>query len=169
MTRVTSMGDGPTHGTTLLRLMAARHNAEVAKLAVAVRGVSKRFQSRKGEVHALDNVSLTIGAGEFVSIVGPSGCGKSTLLNMIAGLLPPTDGAITVLGRPVGGPVHELGIVFQQHLLLAWRTILNNVLLQIEVRRLNKARYTERGEPVATTASALQSSPTAFPTSCQAA
>jgi NitT/TauT family transport system ATP-binding protein len=115
-----------------------------AKPAVAVRNVTKRFQSRKGEVHAVDNVSLTIGSGEFVSIVGPSGCGKSTLLNMIAGLLPTTDGAIEVLGRPVKGPVHDLGIVFQQHLLLAWRTILNNVLLQIEVRRLDKATYTKR-------------------------
>ncbi len=117
-----------------------------ARHAVAVRNVTKRFQSRKGEVHALDNVSLTIGAGEFVSIAGPSGCGKSTLLNMIAGLLPATDGALEVLGRPVKGPVHDLGIVFQQHLLLAWRTILNNVMLQIEVRRLDKARYTERAK-----------------------
>jgi NitT/TauT family transport system ATP-binding protein len=115
-----------------------------AKPAVTVRNVSKRFQSGKGEVHALDNVSLTIGSGEFVSIVGPSGCGKSTLLNMIAGLLPATEGAIDVLGKPVKGPVHDLGIVFQQHLLLPWRTILNNVLLQIEVRRLNKASYAAR-------------------------
>src|SRR5262245_30926139 len=108
-----------------------------ARPAVAVRNVSKRFKSRKGEIHAVDHVSLTIGAGEFVSIVGPSGCGKSTLLNMIAGLLPSTEGTIEVLGKPVKGPVHDLGIVFQQHLLLAWRTILNNVLLQIEVRRLD--------------------------------
>jgi NitT/TauT family transport system ATP-binding protein len=114
--------------------------------AVAVRNVSKRFRSRQGDVHAVDDVSLTVARGEFVSIVGPSGCGKSTLLNMIAGLLPTTQGAIEVAGRPVTGPVHELGIVFQQHLLLAWRTILNNVLLQIEVRRLDKARYTERAK-----------------------
>jgi NitT/TauT family transport system ATP-binding protein len=116
------------------------------KAAVAVRNVTKRFQSRKGEVHAVDNVSLTIDAGEFVSILGPSGCGKSTMLNMIAGLIPATEGSIELLGAPVKGPVHELGIVFQQHLLLPWRTILNNVLLQIEVRRLNKASYTERAE-----------------------
>ena len=112
--------------------------------AVAARNVCKRFQSRTGNVHALDDVSLTIGAGEFVSILGPSGCGKSTLLTMIAGLLPPTAGEIEVLGRPVNGPVHDLGIVFQQHLLLGWRTILDNVLLQIEVRRLNKADYIGR-------------------------
>jgi NitT/TauT family transport system ATP-binding protein len=145
MAKVNGMGDGSVHSPDAVAQsgIAVRQNATPA---VAVRGVSKRFQSRKGEVHAVDNVSLTIGAGEFISIVGPSGCGKSTLLNMIAGLLPPTDGAIDVLGRPVRGPVHELGIVFQQHLLLAWRTILNNVLLQIEVRRLSRAHYTERAK-----------------------
>jgi NitT/TauT family transport system ATP-binding protein len=115
-----------------------------AKTAVTLRNVSKRYTSRKGEVHAVDDVSLTIGSGEFVSIVGPSGCGKSTLISMIAGLSPPTDGAIEVLGTPVKGPVHDLGIVFQQHLMLSWRTILNNVLLQIEVRRLSKDKYTAR-------------------------
>jgi len=112
--------------------------------AVAVRNVCKRFPSRKGEVNAVDNVSLSIETGEFVSIVGPSGCGKSTLLNMIAGLLKTTEGAIAVAGRPVTGPVHDLGIVFQHHLLLPWRTILENVMLQIEVRRLNKAEYQPR-------------------------
>jgi NitT/TauT family transport system ATP-binding protein len=114
--------------------------------AVVLRNVCKRFVSRKGEVHAVDDVSLTIAPGEFVSIVGPSGCGKSTLLNMIAGLLPTTDGSIDVLGKRVVAPVHELGIVFQQHLLLPWRTILSNVLLQIEVRRLDQAKYLERAE-----------------------
>jgi NitT/TauT family transport system ATP-binding protein len=122
----------------------ANTDRPIAESAVVLRNVSKRFQSRKGEVHAVDNVSLTIGAGEFVSILGPSGCGKSTLLNMIAGLIPTTEGAIDVLGKPVKGPVHDLGIVFQQHLLLPWRTILNNVLLQIEVRRLDKGKYAER-------------------------
>lgn len=116
----------------------------VGNPAVAVRNVSKRFGSRKGEIKAVDNVSLTIQPGEFVSIVGPSGCGKSTLLNMIAGLLPTTEGSIEVEGRAVTRPVHELGIVFQQHLLLPWRTILENVLLQIEVRRLTPAAYTDR-------------------------
>ena len=114
--------------------------------AVAVRNVSKHFESKRGNVHAVEDVSLTIGMGEFVSILGPSGCGKSTMLNMIAGLTAPTQGTIEVLGKPVTGPVHELGIVFQQHLLLPWRTILHNVLLQIEVRRLNWARYKERAE-----------------------
>ena len=111
-----------------------------------MRNVSKHFESKRGNVHAVEDVSLTIGMGEFVSILGPSGCGKSTMLNMIAGLTAPTQGTIEVLGKSVTGPVHELGIVFQQHLLLPWRTILHNVLLQIEVRRLNWARYKERAE-----------------------
>ena len=114
--------------------------------AVAVHNVSKHFESKRGNVHAVEDVSLTIGMGEFVSILGPSGCGKSTMLNMIAGLTAPTQGTIEVLGKSVTGPVHELGIVFQQHLLLPWRTILHNVLLQIEVRRLNRASYKERAE-----------------------
>jgi len=114
------------------------------KAAIALQNVAKRFPSRQGEVHAVDNVSLTIRAGEFVSMVGPSGCGKSTLLGMIAGLLPASAGTIEVFGLPVRGPVHALGIVFQQHLLLGWRTILNNVLLQIEVRHLKKGNYMDR-------------------------
>ena len=129
-------------------LAASGDNADRANVtaAVVVLNVSKHFESKRGNVHAVEDVSLTIGMGEFVSILGPSGCGKSTMLNMIAGLTAPTQGTIEVLGKSVTGPVHELGIVFQQHLLLPWRTILHNVLLQIEVRRLNRASYKERAE-----------------------
>lgn len=113
---------------------------------VRVSNVSKRFQSRAGIVHAVENVSLDLMQGEFVSIVGPSGCGKSTLMNMIAGLLPISEGEIVVNDRKVKGPVHDLGVVFQQHLLLPWRTILNNVMLQIEVRKLRRADYLSRAQ-----------------------
>jgi len=125
---------------------APKRNGREVSTAVVLSNVTKRFTSKKGEVHAVDNVSMSIGFGEFVSIVGPSGCGKSTMLNMVAGLIPATQGTIEVLGRPVIGPVHELGIVFQQHLLLPWRTILNNVLLQIEVRGLKRASYVDRAK-----------------------
>ncbi len=114
--------------------------------AVAVKNVSKRYISRLEAVQAVSDVSLTVGAGEFVSIVGPSGCGKSTLLDMIAGLISTTEGTIEVLGRPVSGPVTELGIVFQQHLLLPWRTVLQNVLLQVEVRHRKKTHHLERAQ-----------------------
>jgi NitT/TauT family transport system ATP-binding protein len=73
---------------------------------------------------------------EFVSILGPSGCGKSTLLMIIAGL-EPADGTVTVSGRCVTAPVTDIGIVFQRDVLLDWRTILGNVMLQAEVRRLD--------------------------------
>ncbi|MBN3849308.1 ABC transporter ATP-binding protein [Paraburkholderia sp. Ac-20342] len=117
---------------------------QTREVAICVDQVSKRFGSKRGDVQAVSDASLTIGRGEFVSIVGPSGCGKSTLLNMIAGLMPVSDGRIDVFGKPVTGPVHELGVVFQQHLLLPWRTILSNVLLQIEVRKLDRAEYLPR-------------------------
>ena len=146
MTQVLRINRDPVDGAEAIP-RPPKTDSVNAKPAIALQSVSKHFKSRKGDVHAVDNVSLTIGAGEFVSILGPSGCGKSTLLNMIAGLLPASAGAIEVLGKPVKGPVHEpFGIVFQQHLLLGWRTILNNVLLQIEVRRLNKADYTGRAQ-----------------------
>jgi NitT/TauT family transport system ATP-binding protein len=142
--RVLQIDRGPVHSPET----SSGAITETAKpqLAVALHNVSKRYQSRKGEIHAVDNVSLDIRAGEFVSVVGPSGCGKSTLLNITAGLLSTTEGTIRVLGKPVRGPVHDLGIVFQQHLLLSWRTILNNVLLQIEVRRLDRTKYIQRAE-----------------------
>jgi NitT/TauT family transport system ATP-binding protein len=140
MTKVVGVDSGKAAATATAPSLVETVDGD-SKPAVIVRGVSKRFQSPHGEIDAVNNVSLTVGTGEFVSILGPSGCGKSTLLHMIAGLLPATDGSIEVLGKPVTGPVHELGIVFQQHLLLGWRTILNNVLLQIEVRGLDKTSY----------------------------
>ena len=143
MTKVLGFDSGRAAAAATARGLVKTVDSDF-KSAVMVRNLSKRFQSRHGEVHAVDNVSLAVGAGEFVSILGPSGCGKSTLLHMIAGLLPATDGSVEVLGKPVAGPVRELGIVFQQHLLLGWRTILNNVLLQIEVRRRDKTSYRER-------------------------
>lgn len=127
-----------------------RSAPEVAAVArdrpavVSVSNVSKRFPSRAGVIRALETVSLDIEQGEFISVVGPSGCGKSTLMNMVAGLLPATEGEIVVNGRKVTGPVHDLGVVFQQHLLLPWRTILHNVMLQIEVRKLSRADYLPR-------------------------
>jgi NitT/TauT family transport system ATP-binding protein len=77
-------------------------------------------------------------------VVGPSGCGKSTLLRLIAGLLPPSTGRITIDGRIVAGPETQLGIVFQKPILLEWRTVLGNVLLQAEMRRLDVSAYLER-------------------------
>ena len=102
-------------------------------------GVGKRFPTPTGSFEALTPVQLDIRPGEFVSIVGPSGCGKSTLMLMTAGLLAPTSGEIVVDGRKLDSPLTEVGIVFQDHLLLDWRGALDNVLLQAEVRGIPKS------------------------------
>ena len=108
---------------------------------IGLEGVSLFYRSKNAEVHALDNISLTASDGEFVALVGPSGCGKSTLLKLISGLLPQSNGVIRVNGRPINGPTASIGIVFQSPLLMAWRTVLENVLLQIEIRNLSVANY----------------------------
>jgi len=92
-------------------------------------------------VQALDGISLAAAGGEFVALVGPSGCGKSTLLKLVAGLIPPSDGVIRVNGKPIRGPTASIGIVFQSPLLMAWRTVIENILLQIEIRDLRVESY----------------------------
>src|SRR5438128_6191141 len=100
------------------------------------RGVAKTYRAKEGEVESLKPLDFDIRNGEFVSVVGPSGCGKSTLLKMVGGLLPTTHGSIEIAGQRVDGPAASIGIVFQSHVLLAWRTVLENIMLQIEVRKL---------------------------------
>jgi NitT/TauT family transport system ATP-binding protein len=89
-------------------------------------------------------VSFDIAEGEFISLVGPSGCGKSTLLRLLAGLLPLTGGTLELAGEPLRNPGRESAVVFQSPVLLPWRTILQNVLLPIEFRRLPIAEFRER-------------------------
>src|SRR5882672_10630466 len=91
------------------------------------------YQAASGPVEALAGISLSVGAGEFVSLVGPSGCGKSTLLRIVAGLRPATIGTVTVAGRDVRAPIPDIGMVFQAPVLLKWRSILQNVLLPAEL------------------------------------
>ncbi len=108
---------------------------------VSLDGVEKTYRAPGRVLRALDRTTFTLGRGEFVSIVGPSGCGKSTLLMLIAGLIPPTSGAVVIQGERVTRPYTDVGVVFQQDALLAWRSVLDNVLLQIDVRRLERGRY----------------------------
>ncbi len=98
----------------------------------------KVYPSRRGDVVALHDVSLTVADGEFVSLLGPSGCGKSTLLKCVAGLEDLTTGALRVRGEPVDGPPPGLGVVFQRDLLLDWRTVLDNVLIMAEFQGLDR-------------------------------
>jgi NitT/TauT family transport system ATP-binding protein len=131
-----------------LRVIADDAVPATAKSAVTdigIRGLRKVFRGKRSETVALENIDLTVGRGEFVAIVGPSGCGKSTLMRLIAGLLPASTGEIVVDGRRVNGPETAVGIVFQNAVLLEWRSILDNVLLQIEMRGLRPmAQYRER-------------------------
>jgi len=116
--------------------------AAAAGVPIAIRNVAKRYiTARGGEVHALSEIDLSIGAGEFVSIVGPSGCGKSTLIMLISGLIPATTGVIEVGGTRVKGAIGTAGIVFQRDVLLDWRTVLANVLLPVEIRKLDRASH----------------------------
>jgi NitT/TauT family transport system ATP-binding protein len=121
---------------------AAVPRAAVA--AISGEGVSKVFRRGSTEVRALDQVDLEVGDGEFVAVLGPSGCGKSTLMRLIAGLVPATTGRIAIAGVPVQGPHTNLGIVFQAATLLDWRTVLGNVLLQLELRGLDPKAYESR-------------------------
>ena len=84
-------------------------------------------------VKAVDDVTLTIGKGEFIAVVGPSGCGKSSLMKLISGLHPPAAGKLTIDGRAVTGPLKSVGMAFQNSNLLPWRTALENVLLPLEI------------------------------------
>ncbi|HET9046647.1 MAG TPA: ABC transporter ATP-binding protein [Casimicrobiaceae bacterium] len=96
------------------------------------------------ETRALDPIDLTVATGEFVAIVGPSGCGKSTLLRLVAGLIAASAGSVVLFGDAVTRAQTALGIVFQSPVLLEWRTILDNVLLQLELRGLDPKPGRER-------------------------
>lgn len=112
--------------------------------AIAVRGVSKVFRRGANAVRALDEVDFDVADGEFVAVLGPSGCGKSTLMRLVGGLVPATTGEISIAGTKVRGPHTDLGIVFQAATLLDWRTVLGNVLLQVELRGEDPRAYESR-------------------------
>jgi len=111
---------------------------------ICLEGVEKTYGVGEG-VQAIAPLSVELRGGEAVSVVGPSGCGKSTLMRLIAGLDAPTRGAIRIGTMPVTGPVPDVGIVFQRDLLLEWRSVLGNVMLPAEIKRLTglQARATE--------------------------
>jgi NitT/TauT family transport system ATP-binding protein len=117
-------------------------------LAISIRSVSQRFGhiGSPQSVLALDNVSLDIRRGEFVCLLGPSGCGKSTLLNIVGGLVAPTQGEVTVDGRPVRGePLpHEVSFVFQESTLFPWYTILENFRIALKFQGVAKAERDSR-------------------------
>lgn len=104
--------------------------------AIEVTGVTKTYRTRTGAVDALAEVNCTIKRGEFVSLLGPSGCGKSTLLRIMAGLSSSSSGSVKIEGKQVTRAQTQLGIVFQNPVLLEWRDTLSNVMLQAQAKRM---------------------------------
>jgi NitT/TauT family transport system ATP-binding protein len=113
-------------------------------IKLEAQNIWKVFTRRDQPVEALHDVSIQVGAGEFVSIVGASGCGKTTLLRIVDGLVSPTRGSIRVNGQPVSGPGPDRGFVFQQDALFPWRTVLDNVVFGLEVQGKSKHETRER-------------------------
>ena len=130
-------------------LAEARTVAESVPAALTFDRVTSRFaaRQRRGESYvALSGISLAIGDGEFVSVVGPTGCGKSTLLNLAAGLLRPTEGAVTAFGAPLDGLNRKAGYLFQADALFPWATALDNVTAGLRFRGADPAETRARGE-----------------------
>ena len=103
-----------------------------AEPVYALSRVRKTYASN--DVEALKGITLNLHAGSFSSVIGSSGCGKSTLLKIMAGLIPPSAGSVTLSGHPVTGPRRDIGMMFQQATLFPWRTTIENVVLPIEIR-----------------------------------
>ena len=114
-------------------LQSAVKSSPALNIGIQLEGVTKSFGRKDAPIVALEKIDLQIGDGEFVAIVGPSGCGKSTMMRLIARLSAPSTGAISVFGDTSSAPPHDMGIVFQGHVLLPWRTILDNVLFPADM------------------------------------
>jgi NitT/TauT family transport system ATP-binding protein len=109
---------------------------------LSLNNLTKRFFSRDRVIEAIKDISIDIERGEFITMVGPSGCGKSTILNIVSGLMRPTQGAVEVEGVPVQGVTRDVGYVTQQHNLMPWRTLLDNVAFPLEIAGVPKSeRY----------------------------
>jgi NitT/TauT family transport system ATP-binding protein len=111
---------------------------------ITVQGLYKAYTGRREELLALRDINLEVYPGEFISCVGPSGCGKSTLLNILGGLLDRTAGEVRFKGQAHDEPRREIGMMFQTPVLFDWRTILDNVLLPVEILGLSKVQYRPR-------------------------
>jgi len=118
--------------------------APLNEVIVEVQNVGMTYQSLNGEITALENINFSIRDGEFVSIVGPSGCGKSTLLSIICGLFPATTGTVLLSGEKVTGTSRKIGYMLQKDHLFDWRTIYQNVMLGLEIRRLVTPKSKDR-------------------------
>jgi NitT/TauT family transport system ATP-binding protein len=112
-----------------------------------IKGVAKTYSARDGRpVRAVDPLNFDIEEGQFIAVVGPSGCGKSTLLHMMAGLIAPSEGEILIAGAPVEGPRSDIGVAFQDSVLLPWRNVIQNVMLPAAVRRVDRTLVAQRAQ-----------------------
>lgn len=120
---------------------------ESTQEGIRIAGAAKTYATADGgQVEALRDVDLTIAPGEFVSFLGPSGCGKSTLLHMVAGLLEPSRGRIDVRGTPAAAGRADMAIMLQAPVLFPWRTVMENVLLPVEILKLDRDSARRRAE-----------------------
>lgn len=124
------------------------HDARRTK--IRFQGISKSFSTASGRTLVLDNIELEIPDGEFVSVLGESGCGKTTMLRIAAGLIAPSRGKVLIEGEPITKPTREMGFVFQQSVLLEWRTVMENILLPIEIFQLKPADFRQKARDLLT-------------------
>lgn len=140
------MSPGSSAGHDNLSMQQPAHKAtrSLSVPAIELSAVTKVYGSGPETVHALGPLDLTIEVGTFVSVVGPSGCGKSTLLRLIAGLDSATDGTMRRYGASLNGPSQDVGIVFQDHVLFPWATVLENVMLPADILGLPRGPARDR-------------------------
>ena len=117
-----------------------------AARSLDVEHISKRYPIAGGVVTAVDDMSFSVGAGEFVSIIGPSGCGKSTLFNIIGGLIGDYAGRVAVAGETISGTHAAIGMVFQEESTFPWRTVIDNVAFPLELSGVARRERLERAE-----------------------
>jgi NitT/TauT family transport system ATP-binding protein len=126
-------------------------NASSSSPILVVHHLSTVFPDGNGGLQALDDLSFSVYPEEFVCVLGPSGCGKTTLMRALSGLLPPTQGEIIYHGERLQSPRHEMGLVFQKANLMPWRSVLENILLPLEVKRIPRPQALKKaGRMVAT-------------------
>ncbi|MCH2078828.1 MAG: ABC transporter ATP-binding protein [Rhodobacteraceae bacterium] len=119
---------------------------------IDIKGVTHAYATKAGPLPVLDNLNISVPEGEFCAVVGPSGCGKSTLTRLVAGLMKPDEGEVWLHGERVTSPRSTVGMAFQNPVLLEWRTILDNVILPLEIvpNKMNRAQKEERARELLT-------------------
>jgi ABC-type nitrate/sulfonate/bicarbonate transport system ATPase subunit len=131
-----------------LLLYHCRGQGSVMSVKLRLDQVGMTFRTPNGAFTALAPVTLSISPGRFVSLIGPSGCGKSTIFNIVAGLLEPTSGRVLIDGADATGTIGRVGYMLQKDLLLPWRTVLDNVILGMEIQGVPLRQARERALPL---------------------